>query len=175
MREPNSFGDPEVLKDLEFIDDQLSKADLGQDSSESQRSDGTELADALAAQREESRLNQELEQVCLATGATGAAIALVRGEEIVCHATAGPHAPGLGARLDPRNGLSGFCIQTRRLQQCIDTQTDPRVDPETCRNLGVRSIVVLPLMMVMSCLGSSRFFRHDRMLLASTIWTVCRL
>jgi len=123
VKEPNSFGDPEGLKDL----------------------DGTELADALAAQREESHLNQELEQACLATGATGAAIALVRGEEIVCHATAGPHAPGLGARLDPRNGLSGSCIQTRRLQQCVDTQTDPRVDPETCRHLGVRSIVVLPL------------------------------
>jgi len=124
VKEPNSFGDPEGLKDL----------------------DGTELADALAAQREESRLNQELEQVCLATGATGAAIALVRGEEIVCHATAGPHAPGLGARLDPRNGLSGSCIQTRRLMQCVDTQTDPRVDPEACWQLGVRSIVVLPLL-----------------------------
>jgi putative methionine-R-sulfoxide reductase with GAF domain len=123
VKEPNSFGDPEGLKDLH----------------------GTELADALAAQREESHLNQELEQACLATGATGAAIALVRGEEIVCHATAGPHEPALDACVDPRNGLSGSCIQTRRLQQCVDTQTDPRVDPETCRHLGVRSIVVLPL------------------------------
>ena len=135
MKEQNSFGDPE------------SATDTGQQQSESQAiPDGTELADALAAQQE-SRLNQEqeLEQACLATGATGAAIGLVRGEEIICHATVGPHGPGLGVCVDPRNGLSGSCIQTRRLQQCVDTQTDPRVDPEVCRHLGVRSIVVLPL------------------------------
>jgi hypothetical protein len=149
VKEPNWFGDPEFLKDLEFIKDQLSTTDTGQHQSESQaRSDVTELADALAAHGagEESRFNQELEQACLATGATGAAIALVRGEEIVCHATTGPHAPDIGVYLDPRTGLSGACIQTRQLQQCNDTRTDPRVDPEACRRLGVRSIVVLPLM-----------------------------
>ena len=149
MSEPNLFGNPELLKDLEFINEQLSKTELGQHPSESQaRSDGAKLADALAEHvaEEESRLNQELEQACLATGATGAAIALVRGEEIVCHATTGPHAPDIGVCLDPRTGLSGSCIQTRQLQQCNDTETDPRVDPEACRSLGVRSIVVLPLM-----------------------------
>jgi hypothetical protein len=93
-----------------------------------------------------SRLNQELEQACLATGATGAAIALVQGQDIVCHAAAGPLAPSIGVCLDPGTGLSGSCIQTRRLQQCVDTQTDPRVDSEACRRFGVRSIVALPLM-----------------------------
>jgi putative methionine-R-sulfoxide reductase with GAF domain len=149
VNELNSFANPEFLKDLEFINDQLSTTGLGQHQSESQaRSDVTELADALAAQGavEESRLNQELEQACLATGASGAAIALVRGQKIVCHATTGAHAPDIGVCLDPRNGLSGSCIQTRQLQQCNDTQTDPRVDPEACRRLGVRSIVVVPLM-----------------------------
>jgi TonB family protein len=87
-----------------------------------------------------------LEEARLATGATGAAIALVRGAEMVCCATTGPHAPDLGACLDPRTGLSGRCLQTRKLQQCRDTETDPHVDLEACRRLGVRSIVVLPLM-----------------------------
>jgi len=149
VKEPNSFGDPEFLKDLKFIKDQLSTTDAGQHQSESQaRSDVTELADPLAAHGagEESCFNQELEQACLATGATGAAIAMVRGEEIVCHATTGPHAPDIGVYLDPRTGLSGACIQTRQLQQCNDARTDPRVDPEACRQLGVRSILVLPLM-----------------------------
>jgi putative methionine-R-sulfoxide reductase with GAF domain len=120
-----------------------------QHQSESQaKSDVTKLAAALAASDagEESRLNQELERACLATGATGAAIALVRGEEIVCHASTGPHAPDIGVCLDPRTGLSGSCIQTRQLQQCHDTETDSRVDLGSCRALGVRSIVVLPLM-----------------------------
>ncbi len=87
-----------------------------------------------------------LEEALVATGATGAAIALVRGAEMVCCATTGPNAPDLGAWLDPDTGLSGRCIQTRELQQCSDTETDPRVDLEACRRLGVRSIVVLPLM-----------------------------
>jgi hypothetical protein len=148
VKEPNSFGNPEYLKDLEFINDQLSTTDLGQHQSESEaRSGTTEVADALAAHGagDESRLKPVLEQACLATGATGAAIALVRGEEIVCHATTGPQAPDIGVCLDPRTGLSGSCIQTRQLQQCNDTQTDSRVDPEACRRLGVRSIVALPL------------------------------
>jgi putative methionine-R-sulfoxide reductase with GAF domain len=149
VSELNSFGNPEFLKDLEFINNQLSTTGLSQHRGESQAiSDVTELADALAAQGagEESRLNQALEQACLATGASGAAIALVRGEKIVCHAATGTHAPDIGVCLDPRKGLSGSCIQTRQLQQCDDTERDPRVDPEACRHLGVRSIVVLPLM-----------------------------
>ena len=148
MTEPNSFGNPEFLKDLESINDQLSTTDLGQHRRESHASsDATELADAVAAHGagEASRLNQELEQACLATGATGAAIALVRGEEMVCHVSTGPQAPDIGVCLDPSTGLSGSCIQTRQLQQCSDTETDPRVDPAVCRDLGVRSIVVLPL------------------------------
>ncbi len=147
MDEPNSFGNPEFLKDLKSVNDPLSTTDPSQQATVFQKSSElSELAD-LAAQDagEEFRLEQELAQACLATGATGAAIALVRGEEIVCHATSGPDAPDIGVRLDPRNGLSGSCIQTRRLQQCNDTETDFRVDPEASRTLGVRSIVVLPL------------------------------
>ena len=90
-------------------------------------------------------LSNLLEEAQLATNATGAAIALVRGAEMVCCATSGPNAPDLGACLDPGTGLSGRCIQSRELQQCSDTETDPRVDLEACRHLGVRSIVVLPL------------------------------
>ncbi len=147
MDEPNSFGNPKSRKDLKSINDQLSTTDLGQRASASQkRVYLNELADLVANNAgAEFRLEQVLEHACIATGATGAAIALVRGEEIVCHATAGPDAPDVGMRLDPRNGLSGACIQTRRLQHCIDTEADSRVDPEASRTLGVRSIVVLPL------------------------------
>jgi hypothetical protein len=149
VTEPNLFEDPEFLKDFESINDRLPKTDAGQPRSESPAiADVTELRGALAAPNagREIRLNEELEQACLATGATGAAIALVRGSEMVCHVAAGPHAPGVGVSLDPRTGLSGSCIQTRRLQQCVDTETDPRVNAEACRRFGVRSIVALPLM-----------------------------
>jgi TonB family protein len=90
-------------------------------------------------------LHEVVEQARLATGATGAAIALARAGEMVCRATSGPDAPDLGVRLETTSGLSGACLQTGAIQLCGDTETDPRVDAEACRRLGVRSILVLPL------------------------------
>lgn len=90
-------------------------------------------------------LHEVVEQARVATGATGAAIALARAGEMVCRATSGPDAPDLGVRLETTSGLSGACLQTGTIQLCGDTETDARVDAEACRRLGVRSILVLPL------------------------------
>ena len=91
-------------------------------------------------------LHQIVEQACQETGASGAAIALARGGEIIVHATLGETAPDLGVRLSTRSGLSGLCYQSCQLQVCDDTETDPRVDAAACRQLAIRSIVVLPLL-----------------------------
>ena len=91
-------------------------------------------------------LNDIVEQACVATGASGAAIALIRDEEMVCRATSGRDAPGLGVRLDTGLGLSGACVKSREVQACADTETDQRVDTEACRRAGLRSILVLPLL-----------------------------
>jgi hypothetical protein len=77
--------------------------------------------------------------------ATGAAIGLSRGDEIVCVGAAGPDAPDRGARLQVDSGFSGECIRTGKLLRCDDTETDSRVDRETCRVLGIRSIIAIPL------------------------------
>ena len=90
-------------------------------------------------------LNEVVEQARLATGATGAAIALSRSGEMVCRATSGADGPDLGVRVETRSGLSGACLQTGKIQQCGDTETDPRVNAEACRRLGVKSMLVLPL------------------------------
>src|SRR3984957_1599101 len=90
-------------------------------------------------------LNEVVEQARLATGATGAAIALSRSGEMVCRATSGADVPDLGVRVETRSGLSGACLQTGKIQQCGDTETDPRVNAEACRRLGVKSMLVLPL------------------------------
>jgi putative methionine-R-sulfoxide reductase with GAF domain len=149
VNEPNLFGNPEFLKDPKLVDDQSATRELTWNSGESQmRSATPKPADEVVVDDAavESRLSELLAQVRLAVGATGAAIALISGEKIVCHATTGSHVPDIGVSLDPHNGLSGSCIQTRHLQQCNDTEMDPRVDSAACRALGVRSIVVLPLM-----------------------------
>jgi hypothetical protein len=148
VTDPNPFKGPEFLQDLEFVSEQISLSDPSRRQSESEPpSTESKLPDILDVRSpaENSSSNGDLELACVATGATGAAIALVRGGDMVCHATIGRHAPDVGVCLNPRAGLSGACFQTRQLQQCNDTETDPRVDAEACRRLGVRSIVVLPL------------------------------
>src|SRR6266436_4172727 len=80
------------------------------------------------------------------TGATGAALALAQGEEMVCRASVGSPGPAVGARLQVRSGLSGESISRKQLLRCDNAETDPRVNLETCRNLGIASIVVLPLL-----------------------------
>ena len=80
------------------------------------------------------------------TGATGAALAIAQGEEMVCRASVGSPGPAVGARLQVRSGLSGESISRKQLLRCDNAETDPRVNLETCRNLGIASIVVLPLL-----------------------------
>src|SRR6266478_7763835 len=91
-------------------------------------------------------LNEIVEQACLATGATGAAIIVERDGEMVCRASSGVNAPQFGARLESESGLTAECIRSWRVQRCEDAQADPRADAEASRSLGVRSVVILPLL-----------------------------
>jgi|CZLA01.1.fsa_nt_gi putative methionine-R-sulfoxide reductase with GAF domain len=87
------------------------------------------------------------------TGATGAAIALRRGNEIVCRARTGRTAPDLGVRLQTDSGLSADCVRTGEVLLCNDAESNPRVDWSTCRRMGVRSILVAPLRHFQRTLG----------------------
>jgi GAF domain-containing protein len=86
-----------------------------------------------------------VERTLVLTGSTGAAIALSTLDAMVCRATAGQDAPPLEARLEVGSGFSGECIRTGQLLYCQDCETDPRVDPESCRALGIRSIMAAPI------------------------------
>lgn len=103
-------------------------------------------------------LNEIVEQACLATGATGAAIVLEREGEMVCRASSGSTAPELGSRLDTSSGLSGECFKTKRTQWCDDTMSDRRADAEASERLGVRSVVVMPLLRKDEIIGVIELF-----------------
>jgi putative methionine-R-sulfoxide reductase with GAF domain len=79
------------------------------------------------------------------TGATGAAIALRSGDEIVCRARAGRTAPDVGIRLQTDSGISAECLRSGEVVLCNDAEDDPQVDLGSCRRLGVRSILAAPL------------------------------
>jgi GAF domain-containing protein len=87
------------------------------------------------------------------TGATGAAIALQAGNEIVCRARAGRTAPDLGVRLQTETGISAEAVRTGEVMLCHDAERNPRVDLASCRRLGVRSILVSPLRYYRRTLG----------------------
>ncbi len=94
----------------------------------------------------DSALQLLVERAQYITGATGTALALPQGEEMVCRASAGASAPAVGARLQVRSGLTGESISRRQLLRCDNAETDARVNLEACRALGIASIVVLPLL-----------------------------
>jgi putative methionine-R-sulfoxide reductase with GAF domain len=82
------------------------------------------------------------------TWASGAAIALINKlnpSEMICRARAGSDSPELGASLQSGSGFSGECVQQGTTLKCDDSETDPRVDRESCRALGIRSIVACPV------------------------------
>jgi hypothetical protein len=87
------------------------------------------------------------------TGATGAAIALRAGDDIVCRARAGRTAPDLGVRLQTDSGISAEAVRTGEIMLCHDADRNPRVDLASCRRLGVRSILVSPLRYYRRTLG----------------------
>ena len=79
--------------------------------------------------------------------ASGAAIALADADPdfMVCHASSGADAPPIGARLQVGSGFSGECVKTSLPLRCDDTELDARVDRESCRALGIRSILAVPV------------------------------
>src|SRR6202142_2709356 len=112
------------------------------------------LAD-LAQRDLDAALQLLAERAQYITGASGAAIALRRGEhnDMLCRASAGSNAPELGALLSMEYGLSGESVRTRQLLRCDDAQRDPRVNSDLCQELGIASVVVLPIVSDDTVLG----------------------
>ena len=91
-------------------------------------------------------LHELVVRAAAATRASAAALALARGDEMVCRAATGIQAPDLGMPLNTREGLSGICLQTRQPQLCFDTESDPLVDADAARRLQIRSILIMPVL-----------------------------
>jgi len=94
------------------------------------------------------------------TGASGAAIALRRDgkNDMLCRASAGSIAPELGALLSTEFGLSGESVRTRQALRCDDAERDARVNREVCRELGIASVVVMPVVNDDEVLGVFELF-----------------
>lgn len=94
------------------------------------------------------------------TGANGAAIALRRQgkNDMLCRASTGSNAPELGALLSTEFGLSGESVRTRQPLRCDDAERDARVNREVCQQLGIASVVVMPVVNDDEVLGVFELF-----------------
>ena len=117
-------------------------------------SDGSGTVSLVEAVRREVReigddfdavLHLITERALSLTGASGAALAFLTDDRMICRARAGEPAPPLGAPVDAKHGLSGECVRSGLLVSCEDTLNDPRVDPEICRTLGIGSLMAAPI------------------------------
>ncbi len=79
------------------------------------------------------------------TEASGAALAFLTDDKMICRARAGEPAPPLGVPVDVREGLSGECVRSGLLVSCEDMENDPRIDPEIGRTLGMGSLMAAPV------------------------------
>ena len=131
------------------------------EAAEELQKDANILSAVLAAQSQIAAVRPNLEQALefiaeqarRLTGAGGAAIALREGQNLVCRGRAGLLAPALGASLNPDSGISGACLRAGEVQLCEDTEHDRRVDVWACRNLGLRSVLAVPLRRQQDVLG----------------------
>lgn len=79
------------------------------------------------------------------TDAEGASMELVENNELVYRATSGVLEKFLGLRLYVENSLSGECIKMRVPLISHDIESDERVNKSACREMGIRSMIVIPL------------------------------
>ena len=122
--------------------------------------DGGRSLTAMAYRDLDAALQLLAERAQYITGASGAMIALRRGEhdDMLCRASAGTSAPELGALLSMEYGFSGESVRTRQALRCDDAERDPRVNREGCRQLGIASVVVVPILSDQQVLGVFELF-----------------
>jgi len=99
-------------------------------------------------------------RACSLTRGTGAAIALARNGSMMCRASVGKNSPALGSKLDVSSGFSGECIRSGKALRCDDAETDPLVNAESCKHLGVRSILAAPVQYEREVIGLLEVFSN---------------
>lgn len=92
--------------------------------------------------------------------ASGAAIALADADanSMICCASSGSDAPPIGARLQIGTGFSGECVKRSQPLRCDDSETDTRVDRNSCRALGIRSLLAVPIRVGENAVGLIEIF-----------------
>jgi len=118
-------------------------------------------ASVVPAERLDRIFQTLAERALLETGGTSVAIGLLCDGAVTCRAIAGMPMTAVGDPINHQTGLTGLAIRRQMSQWCSDTESDARVDQEACRQLGVRSIIVSPVLVQDSVVGVFAIFSPD--------------
>jgi len=102
-----------------------------------------------------------VDQTPAVTNGTGAVIELVEGDELVYRAASGSAKMHVGLRLPRDRSLSGQAVRENVLVRCDDAETDLRVDGKACRDIGIRSMVIAPLVEGQTVVGALKTFSPE--------------
>lgn len=91
-------------------------------------------------------LDQVVHKMLKVTSASGAVVEMIEGDEMVYKAVSGAVAGFINLRLRRSGSLSGKCVAENKILISADTYDDARVDRATCEKIGVRSMIVVPLL-----------------------------
>jgi len=107
---------------------------------------GSTNPQGLSPERDSDKTLEEITRSALhATGASGSALVLSDGKGMSCRSSSGQLAPPVGTRLNTDTGFTAMCVRTAVVVRCDDTKNDPRVDGLSCAQLGIRSILAVPI------------------------------
>jgi len=95
------------------------------------------------------------------THADGSVIELIEDDKMVYRATSGLVENLIGLRLNMDSSMSGLCAKTGEIQICADSETDDRVDRAACRKVGLRSMIVVPLIYNEKSVGVLKVISKD--------------
>jgi diguanylate cyclase len=94
----------------------------------------------------EDILETVVEEALALTGADAAVVELPEGEDLVYRAVAGTAQAFAGLRIPADGSASGYCLAQLEPLVVSDTETDRHVDRDACRQVGARSMVIVPLL-----------------------------
>lgn len=80
------------------------------------------------------------------TRSTGAVVEILDDDALVYWAASGSAESQVGLRIGAAGSLSGLCIARNSVLSCDDSEQDPRVNLHACRRVGLRSMLVTPLL-----------------------------
>ncbi|MEO6364732.1 MAG: sensor domain-containing diguanylate cyclase [Luteimonas sp.] len=113
------------------------------------------LSDISAEATDADDLMQRMVRVAMRfTGGTGAAVAQLDDSDQVFVATGGVLADRVGFRVPRAGSLWDLAIATGQIQRCDDSDTDARINRDSARTLGLRSLLVMPLLFGDEVLGT---------------------